>query len=415
MGRAKKSKTPAELSQTEKASQESPAAEKQNSESISVSNAHSQRENPPAGEATATLASTPAAETPPANNDYLQEGIIDGRYQILSILGKGGMGTVFLTKHLVLNRIRAVKVLHPHLCSDGNAVIRFRNEAAAVSALEHANIIAVHDSGANEAGTPYIAMDFVEGEPLSHLLQSEGALPVSRALPIFRQVAEALSHAHEKGIVHRDLKPSNIILEKDGNGEDLVRIVDFGIAKLIHDETAPLPKEGLTMDGMVIGTPLYMSPQQIKGVKLDGATDIYSLGCLMYFTLSGIPPFEGDTYMDVMYKHVNNPPPEFPSLVKVSADLQNIIFRCMEKLPEDRFHTMEELVTQLKKLTKGQSIDRKTLSHVREKNRQKWITVVFFLVGFFVMLALSLLLQNFFDASDSKSAAPKKPAAASGK
>ncbi len=343
-------------------------------------------------------------------------GELPEQYELEMKVREGGMGAIYRAQNRYTGANFAIKILLPKFAADEEMRARFITEAKAASALKHTGICQVRDFGITKGKMPYLVMDWLDGVTLHEYVCQKGPLHAREAIPIFIQIATAIGNAHKMKVVHRDLKPEHVILCKNEMGHPTeVRIVDFGIAKLIHDETAPLPKEGLTMDGMVIGTPLYMSPQQIKGVKLDGATDIYSLGCLMYFTLSGIPPFEGDTYMDVMYKHVNNPPPEFPSLVKVSADLQNIIFRCMEKLPEDRFHTMEELVTQLKKLTKGQSIDRKTLSHVREKNRQKWITVVFFLVGFFVMLALSLLLQNFFDASDSKSAAPKKPAAASGK
>ena len=264
------------------------------------------------------------------------------------------MGTVFLTKHLVLNRIRAVKVLHPHLCSDGNAVIRFRNEAAAVSALEHANIIAVHDSGANEAGTPYIAMDFVEGEPLSHLLQSEGALPVSRALPIFRQVAEALSHAHEKGIVHRDLKPSNIILVNSPDRKDFVKVVDFGIAKILPQGNTDEQK--LTQTGDVFGSPLYMSPEQCMGGKLDERSDIYSLGCLMYEVLTGTPPFVGNTPYETFLKHMNEQPPGLKAAVKdrsTRQSLEVILFACLAKEPEKRYQSMRRLADHMKLVEEG--------------------------------------------------------------
>ncbi len=169
------------------------------------------------------------------------------------------------------------------------------------------------------------------------------------------------------------------------------------------------------MDGMVIGTPLYMSPQQIKGIKLDGATDIYSLGCLMYFAVSGVAPFEGENYMDVMYKHVNNPPPPFPSLIKVSDDLKAVIFRAMEKEPTDRYKTMDEVITDLKKMTKGISVERKTLSHDRAKRKQNLVTVACFIVGFIAMYLLSVVLQNAFDAADSKAERAKSQATKSKK
>ncbi len=303
---------------------------------------------------TLTIVRVQAGETSHGNSDYIQDGIIDGRYQILSILGKGGMGTVFLAKHLVLNRIRAVKVLHPHLCSDGNAVIRFRNEAAAVSALEHANIIAVHDSGATAAGTPYIAMDFVEGDSLSELIQEEGALPVDRALPIFRQVAEALSHAHEKGIVHRDLKPSNILLVNSPDRKDFVKVVDFGIAKILPQENAVEQK--LTQTGDIFGSPLYMSPEQCMGGKLDERSDIYSLGCLMHEALTGSPPFVGNTAYETFLKHMNEQPPGLKNAVKdrsTRESLEVILFAALTKEPEKRYQSMRHLADHMKLVEEG--------------------------------------------------------------
>ncbi|MCC7531820.1 MAG: serine/threonine protein kinase, partial [Candidatus Melainabacteria bacterium] len=305
-------------------------------------------------DATLTIVRVQAGQTPPGQPDYIQEGIIDARYQILSILGKGGMGTVFLAKHLVLNRIRAVKVLHPHLCSDGNAVIRFRNEAAAVSALEHANIITVHDSGTNEAGIPYIAMDFIEGDSLSQLIQDEGALPVSRALPIFRQVAEALSHAHEKGIVHRDLKPSNILLVNSPDRKDFVKVVDFGIAKILPQENVDAQK--LTQTGDVFGSPLYMSPEQCMGGKLDERSDIYSLGCLMHEALTGAPPFVGNTAYETFLKHMNEEPPGLKSAVKdrsTRESLEAILFAALAKEPEKRYQSMRRLADHMRLVEEG--------------------------------------------------------------
>lgn len=345
MGRAKKPKNLSETAPANDAGDDETPANPGDDETPAI---------PSDVDKTLTIVRVQAGETAQSNSDYIQDGIIDGRYQILSILGKGGMGTVFLAKHLVLNRIRAVKVLHPHLCSDGNAVIRFRNEAAAVSALEHANIIAVHDSGATAAGTPYIAMDFVEGDSLSQLIQDEGALPVVRALPIFHQVAEALSHAHEKGIVHRDLKPSNILIVNSPDRKDFVKVVDFGIAKILPQENSVEQK--LTQTGDIFGSPLYMSPEQCMGGKLDERSDIYSLGCLMHEALTGSPPFVGNTAYETFLKHMNETPPGLKSAVKdrsTRESLEVILFAALTKEPEKRYQSMRQLADHMKLVEEG--------------------------------------------------------------
>jgi len=338
------------------------------------------------------------------------------QYELLMKVREGGMGAIYRAKNRYTGANFAIKILLPKYAADEDMRQRFITEAKAASALKHPGICQVRDFGITTSKMPYLVMDWLDGMTLHEMVGTNGVMTARQAIPIFIQIASAMGHAHKQKVIHRDLKPEHVVLCKNEAGEHSdVRIVDFGIAKLIHDESAPAPKEGLTMDGMVIGTPLYMSPQQIKGVKLSGSTDIYSMGCLMYFTVSGVPPYEGDNYMDVMYKHVNNPPPEFPLQAKISDDLKNIIFRAMEKEPEDRFSTMEDLIGELKKLTKGVSVERKTLSHDRAKQKQKWMTVAYFVIGFVVMYVLSILLQTVFDSTDGKDVSVKKPAAQSSK
>lgn len=325
------------------------------------------------------------------------------QYELLMKVREGGMGAIYRAKNRYTGASFAIKILLPKYAADEDMRQRFITEAKAASALKHHGICQVRDFGITKSKMPYLVMDWLDGMTLHERVGTKGPLNAREAIPIFIQIASAMGHAHKQKVIHRDLKPEHVVLCQNEAGEhNDVRIVDFGIAKLIHDEGAPAPKEGLTMDGMVIGTPLYMSPQQIKGLKLDGSSDVYSMGCLMYFTMSGIPPYEGDTYIDVMYKHVNNPPPDFPSLIKVSDDLKNIIFRAMEKEPQDRFRTMEDLITELKKLTKGVSVERKTLSHDRAKNKQKWMTVAYFIGGFVVMYVISTLLQTLMEPQSNK-------------
>lgn len=334
------------------------------------------------------------------------------QYELLMKVRQGGMGAIYRARNKYTNADFAIKILLPKYAADEDMRQRFITEAKAASALKHPGICQVRDFGITKSKMPYLVMDWLEGMTLHEKVETQGPLAERDAIAVFIQIASAIGHAHKTKVIHRDLKPEHVVLCKNENNEQNdVRIVDFGIAKLLHDESAPAPKEGLTMDGMVIGTPLYMSPQQIKGVKLDGATDIYSLGCLMYFTMAGCPPFEGDNYMDVMYKHVNNPPPEFPHGVKVSDDLTRVIFRAMEKELADRYKTMDEVISELKKLTKGVSVERKALSHHRAKAKQNWITAAYFVGGFIAMYFVSMLLQNAFDAADRSSSADKAPVA----
>lgn len=323
------------------------------------------------------------------------------QYELMMKVRQGGMGAIYRARNRYTNADFAIKILLPKYAADDEMRQRFITEAKAASALKHPGICQVRDFGITKSKMPYLVMDWLDGVTLHEWVETRGVPCEREAIGIFIQIASAIGNAHKMKVVHRDLKPEHVILCKNESHEAHdIRIVDFGIAKLIHDESAPAPKEGLTMDGMVIGTPLYMSPQQIKGLKLDGSTDIYSLGCLMYFTMAGIAPFEGDNYMDVMYKHVNNPPPPFPHNVKVSDDLTRVIFRAMEKEPEDRYKTMEDVISDLKKLTKGVSVERKALSHDRARAKQKWITVAYFIGGFIAMYLVSLLLQTAFDSAD---------------
>jgi serine/threonine-protein kinase len=178
-------------------------------------------------------------------------------------------------------------------------------------------------------------MGFVTGESLESVLNSEGVLTGERAINIFIQIAEALVHAHEKGIVHRDLKPSNVLLTKHEHVDDFVKLVDFGIAKIADSFNADKTK--LTQTGELIGTPLYMSPEQCHGDELDARSDLYSLGCVMYETISGSPPFDGENAVRVLLKQISDEPAPLPKMFGISADLKEVIMRCLEKDSNDRY------------------------------------------------------------------------------
>ena len=311
------------------------------------------------------------AETPAAPSlvDPRLGEILLGRYRLDRLVGKGGMGRVYRATQLPLNRSVAVKILNPEFQrKDPQFVRRFFLEAATAARLTHPNTITVFDYGESERGELFIAMEYLPGKPLARILASEGALDTGRILHIATQICRALREAHGKGIIHRDLKPGNILLVDDGDDPGMVKVLDFGLVKLFNAEDVqplgsrarrlpaddsslpPEPVDGeLTQAGMFLGSPKYMSPEQIQGVALDPRTDIYSLGVLMYQMATGRPPFAGTTSVEVIYKHVNDPPPPFATgAVDVPPELQAIILRCLAKQREDRYASMGALLVHLK-------------------------------------------------------------------
>ncbi|CAN5159060.1 hypothetical protein BH10CYA1_BH10CYA1_31350 [soil metagenome] len=270
------------------------------------------------------------------------------RLEIVEQIGKGGMAVVYKARHLVMNKMVAVKLLLPHLTSDPTSLKRFQQEAQATATLSHANIVHIHDCGLT-SGQAFIIMDFVEGKSLEQIIREDPLTP-ERAIEIFVQICEALNHAHERGIIHRDLKPSNVMLTTDKNGFDLVKVVDFGIAKLLTSDDG-LTMNNLTQTGEVFGSPLYMSPEQCSGKKLDHRSDIYSLGCLMYEALIGEAPIIGKNFLDTMQKHLTDLPAPFPSEIAknpLAKKLQVIIFTCLAKEPSARYATMKEISRDLR-------------------------------------------------------------------
>jgi len=268
--------------------------------------------------------------------------IIADRYEIMGILGDGGMGKVYKARHNLMKRVVAIKMLLPHLVQSGPALKRFQQEAQAASALKHPHIMTVHDFGISDKGMPFLVMDYLEGVSLSSLLQELGALPQDRSVNIFIQACSALSHAHKNGVVHRDLKPANLMLIDFDGQPDFLMVVDFGIAKLLQPDGAA---EQLTHTGEVFGSPLYMSPEQCRGKELDPRSDIYSLGCVLYRTVTGRPVFAGRDAMECMFKQVNDLPSRFGDVCPefgLSDKLETAVFKAIAKDPEDRYQTMAE-------------------------------------------------------------------------
>jgi serine/threonine protein kinase len=276
--------------------------------------------------------------------DSLVGTLFVDKYEILQVLGQGGMGTVYKARNRINGSLRAIKLLNSHVELNAEALRRFDAEASAISRFKHENVIEIIDVGFVNQEQPYLVMEYIDGVSLSDLLKQQGALPVAQAIPLFTQICAALSSAHAHGVLHRDIKPSNIMLVDTPANRLLVKVVDFGIAKIIPNENDGTMIE--TATGIIIGSPPYMSPEQCLGEKLDLRSDIYSLGCLMYETLSGEPPLVGNSPAATMYKHLNEAP---APLVIGSVDLRlvnrlNQIFsKALNKLPERRYQSMDEL------------------------------------------------------------------------
>jgi serine/threonine-protein kinase len=281
-------------------------------------------------------------------NESLVGKIIDGRYEVMKAIGKGGMGVVYKCIHKGLNKEVAMKVLLTNVSGNTEVIERFRNEAKAASSVRNKHIIDITDIGRLDDGSTYFIMEYLEGIPLAKLVEGDKPVPVPRLLNIAQQIAEGLSAAHAKDVVHRDLKPGNIHLIEPGTEKESVKILDFGIAKLLNSE-----KPELTLAGAVLGTPSYMSPEQARGEAVDHRADIYSLGVILYRMASGKLPFKGD-FLEVMQKHKSEPPKPIRQIIpppqEVPPLLDEIILRCLAKRPEDRYQSMEEVIVDLKKL-----------------------------------------------------------------
>jgi tRNA A-37 threonylcarbamoyl transferase component Bud32 len=258
----------------------------------------------------------------------LAEGaVIDGKYAVLYEMGYGGMAVVYRARHLLMEREVALKVVHPRLVNNTDAIKRFLREGVAVCKLDHPNIVSAYGFGVWNDRLPYLAMELVPGRSLATLLEEEGALSEKRALPIFSQILDALSVAHEQGIVHRDLKPSNIMLLEN----DFVKLMDFGIAKVLPETGVEMQK--LTQTGEIFGTAHYMSPEQCMAMTLDGRSDLYSMACLMYEVLDGKPAFDADSVFAIIAKQLGGEPRPSPIL---KTQVGQIIAKTLSKEPSNR-------------------------------------------------------------------------------
>jgi serine/threonine-protein kinase len=268
-----------------------------------------------------------------------------GDFELLAKLGEGGMGTVYKARQKHMDRVVALKVLNPMLAKNKDYIPRFYREARHAAKLTHINIVSAYEVGEAQ-GFHYLAMEYVEGKSLDHIIEEKKIIPEAEALNISIQVARALGHAEKHGLIHRDIKPENIIITK-GN---IVKLIDLGLAKSVYDE-----ETSLTKTGSVIGTPHYIAPEQAKGLRdVDIRADIYSLGATLYHMVTGAPPFQSDSSMAVITKHINEKPvPPVRRNPAISESISRVIERMLEKNPYDRYQTAQELLEDLQSVKEG--------------------------------------------------------------
>lgn len=282
------------------------------------------------------------AVTPMAATPELGRGTVLAGYRIDAVVGRGGMGVVYRAEHLHLNRTVALKVLLPELARDGSFRERFVRESRTAAALRHPNIVTIYDAGEAD-GLLYIAMQYVDGSDLAHLLEQPGALEPERALAILEPIAGALDAAHEQGLVHRDVKPANVLLDRRSS-----YLTDFGLVRSVSSATA------LTQHGQFVGTLDYMAPEQIEGGALDARADVYAFGCVLYHALAGSAPFEKDSPVSLIYAHMHEAP---PSLLRRRPDLPGslaaVLERALAKRREERYAGCEELIAEARAAIAG--------------------------------------------------------------
>jgi serine/threonine protein kinase len=286
-------------------------------------------------------------------SDLVPGMIIRGKYEILEKIGTGGMASVYRARHLAFGEICAIKLVGPKLAHDADFLKRFRTEAVVTRKLQHPNAVRVEDLDTTEDGRPFIIMEFVEGRSLREVIRAEGALPLPRAVAIARQACAALAAAHSIGITHRDIKPDNILLARAPNGQDFVKVLDFGIAKV--KEGAIDTGEGYTptQTGMVMGTPQYISPEQAmgkRGAEVDGRSDLYSLGVVLYEMVTGRLPFSSDTAMGMILHHLQTtptPPQIARTDLSIPAPLSDLLMKALQKERDRRFASAAEMLAAL--------------------------------------------------------------------
>jgi serine/threonine-protein kinase len=271
-----------------------------------------------------------------------------GRYEVKGSIASGGMAEVFVARDMMLDRLVALKLMHPEFARNTAFIERFRREAQAAASLNDPRIVAIYDWGSDE-GTYFIVMEYVEGNTLAEIIRASGPLPISKAVKISLDVLGGLHLAHQKGIVHRDVKPANIAITANGT----IKVMDFGIARAAHDGAMTV-----TQTGMVIGTASYFSPEQAQGKPVDARSDIYSVGIVLYEMLTGTVPFKGESPVAVAYKHVTEDPAPPRSLAEdIPAPLEAVVMKAISKNPDNRYQTALEMCRDLERVLKGEQVE----------------------------------------------------------
>ena len=286
---------------------------------------------------------------------FIGRDVLNGQFQILQKIGSGGMGSVYKALQPAMNRMVAIKILHPKLASRKDLVSRFRREARAMSHLTHPNTVKVYLYGELEDGSLYIVMEYLEGKNLNQTVRSEGPMTIERGLPILIQACNALDEAHRAGIIHRDLKPENIFVTSQGGMKDFAKVLDFGLAKVTEREMRP-GSIILTQEGMVFGTPEFMSPEQAQGKSLTPGSDIYSLAVILYEVLTGKLPFDAKNPMEFIQLHVTTKPKPINERVPGKTFpplLWTVLSHALEKKSEDRYQSAAEFAHALAAVLSG--------------------------------------------------------------
>lgn len=355
----------------------------------------------------------------------MTDSLFVDRYRLIRQIGSGGMGVVFEAEDQFLNKIVAIKTIKKGALSS-DLIVRFQREANALAALNHPNLVPIFIFGITEDNQPYLVMQYEQGKPLSELIEARGRLPLYKSINIFLELASAIQHAHEHGVLHRDLKPSNVILKNyEGESPDVV-LIDFGIAMVANNNSI----DSLTRTGILLGTPAYMSPEQVAGKELDERSDIYSLGCVMYETLTGLQPFSAGSALELFAKKTTQIAPSINDAVIdvwFPAALETIVAKCLEREPSCRYESAQELKSDLQsfkagdyKTSHGENKREKTPAHTttfvppHAPLRMSGITVaVVLLISLFTggILLLTLYItspNNDASPPETQSSQPKK-------
>jgi serine/threonine protein kinase len=367
---------------------------------------------PPLGHSSSTESHL---KMPEAGQNLAAGTMFDDKYEILEVLGEGGMSVVYKARHALMNNIVAIKLLKGRYASDSTTILRFQREGQAVSRLDHPNIVRVYDFGVSREGQPFLAIEYLRGQALSEVIAEQGPLPVKKAAAIYGQVTGALASAHACGVIHRDLKPSNIIVLDPQSAAPTVKIVDFGIAKVFDEEEAGQNK--LTQTGDIFGSPLYMSPEQCLGKKMDDRSDIYSMGCLMYEGLTGAPPLEGENMFQTFKKQVGETPRTFREVAPHNKDLaliEPVVFKCLAKDPGDRYQTMAQLARALDAIKEGGTAGSALAGNIKTialVNRERFKSISWRRALYLVLILVVLagLLASFFVKSLQVDFKPSSP------